>query len=110
MIKVLEAEPSKKLILNIVEWFLTRHDLTETKVYVHPLHNMNCWGESEQICEGEYRIKVCTNQSLRDFVATVMHELVHVQQWETGVWKGDGEKEAEKRQYKLADEYWKGNR
>ncbi len=69
---------------------------------------MNCWGEAEQICEGEYRIKVCTNQSLRDFVATVMHELVHVQQWETGVWKGDGEKEAEKRQYKLADEYWKG--
>ena len=108
MIKVLETESPKKLILNIVEWFLTRHDLTETKVYVHPLYDMNWWGEAEQICDGEQRIKVCTNQSLRDFVATVMHELVHVQQWETGVWKGDGEEEAEKRQYKLADEYWKG--
>jgi hypothetical protein len=31
-----------------------------------------------------------------------------VQQWYTDKWQGDGEKEAEKRQYQLADRYWKG--
>jgi hypothetical protein len=44
---------------------------------------------------------------LRDFLATLMHELVHVLQWERGEWEDDGEKEAEDKQYELADEFWK---
>ena len=52
-------------------------------------------------------ISVATDQNFRDFVATLMHELVHVQQWELDKWEGDGEKEAESRQYELADEFWK---
>ena len=108
MIKVLETESPKKIILNIVEWFVQEHDLDDVTIYLHPVKDLNCWGETEKIGDKEYRIKVCTEQSLRDTVATVMHEMVHVQQWYTNKWQGDGEKEAEKRQYKLADRYWKG--
>ena len=28
-----------------------------------------------------------------NFVATVVHEMVHVMQWETDTWDGDGEAE-----------------
>ena len=50
---------------------------------------------------------VAFNQDLRDYIATLVHELVHVKQWETNKWTGDGEKEAEKLQYKLTDKLWK---
>ena len=40
-------------------------------------------------------------------MATITHELVHVNQWETGEWEGDGEKEAEMFQYILADQIWR---
>jgi hypothetical protein len=59
--------------------------------------------------DGGYDITVCTNQSLRDFVATIVHEMVHVKQYVTGKWKGTGEREANKLQYKLADRIWKEN-
>ncbi len=42
-----------------------------------------------------------------DFLATLMHEMVQVHQWERDEWEGDGKKEAEQKQYKLADEFWK---
>jgi len=33
--------------------------------------------------------------------------MVHVMQWETGKWSGEGEREANKLQYKLTDKLWK---
>ena len=51
-------------------------------------------------------MRICTNQNLRDVVATICHEMVHVQQWVRDSWYGDGEPEAEERQYQLADDYW----
>ena len=49
---------------------------------------------------------VASSQSLRDFVATLMHEMVHVNQYVTGEWEGD-EAEASSREYDLADAFWK---
>ena len=57
--------------------------------------------------EHSYRIMVAHYQSVRDFVATLVHELIHVKQWETGKWTGNGEKECERLQYKLTDKIWK---
>ena len=54
----------------------------------------------------DYIIDLNHEQELRDFFATIMHELVHLQQYETGEWVDDGEDEAENRQYDLADEFW----
>ena len=59
--------------------------------------------------EGGYDIEINFNQSLRDFVATIVHEMVHVKQYATGKWKGTGEREASNLQYKLTDKLWKEN-
>ena len=66
----------------------------------------DCWGTCSETSIGKYKIMVVANQSLRDFVATIVHEMVHVKQWETQKWTGDGEREAERLQYKLTDELW----
>ena len=68
----------------------------------------DCWGECWQD-DGKHRygISVCTAQTLRDFIATITHECVHIRQYETGEWEGDGEREAEDLQYTIADELWK---
>ena len=99
-----------------VQWFFTKFNLHNPS-YLITLNltkydNLQCWGESFQaddlaLKRREYVISVATDQNFRDFIATLMHELVHVHQWELDKWEGDGEKEAESRQYELADEFWK---
>ena len=99
-----------------VQWFFTKFDLHDPS-YLITLNltkydNLKCWGESFQVDDlalkrREYVISVATDQKFRDFIATLMHELVHVHQWELNEWEGDGEKEAEQKQYELADEFWK---
>ena len=79
----------------------------EVKLYDN-YDSLKCWGDSAQVSDTEYTIRICTDQPLRDVVATVCHEMVHVNQWVTNEWSGDGEKEAEKLQYKMADKFWKG--
>jgi hypothetical protein len=99
-----------------IQWFFTKFDLHNPS-YLITLNltrydNLQCWGESFQVDDlalkrREYVISVATDQNFRDFIATLMHELVHVHQWELDKWEGDGEKEAEQKQYELADEFWK---
>ena len=67
-----------------------------------------CWGSVERAGFNRFDMTVATNQSLRDFIATITHEMVHVNQYVTGDWEGDGEAEAESREYELADGFWKG--
>ena len=74
---------------------------------LHLYKHLDCWGTCHEGDDDDYVINVATDQSIRDFLATLMHELVHVLQWERGTWKGDGEEEAEKKQYKFADKFWK---
>ena len=99
-----------------VQWFFTKFNLHNPS-YLITLNltkydNLQCWGESFQVNDivyerKEYVISVATDQNFRDFIATLMHELVHVRQWELDEWEGDGEKEAEDKQYELADDFWK---
>ena len=99
-----------------IQWFFTKFDLHNPSYLIRlnltKYEDLQCWGESFQVDDivyerREYVISISTDQNFRDFVATLMHELVHVQQWELDDWEGDGEKEAESRQYELADEFWK---
>jgi len=71
--------------------------------------NINYNGTCVDNDEGGYNIEINVNQSLRDFVATIVHEMVHVKQYVTGKWKGTGEQEASNPQYKLTDKLWKEN-
>jgi hypothetical protein len=106
----------RKLVEDIIDWFLTKFDLHDPshsiKINLSNYDKLQCWGETFQVDDldlnrREYVISIATDQGLRDFIATLMHELVHLHQWERDEWEGDGEKEAEDKQYGLADEYWK---
>ena len=68
----------------------------------------DCWGTCEESGKKlSYNITIGTDQPIRDFVATIVHEMVHVKQYATKKWKGTGEREANKLQYKLTDKLWR---
>ena len=95
--------------LNAKKWFLENH-LPEIDGYQHPritiaiIKPQGCQGLCEKI-NNRYKITVNPSQPLRDFIATVMHEPVHVKQWEED-YKGDAEKQCSELEYKLTDQAW----
>ncbi len=105
----------RELVNSVVHWFLGRYCMNRKSQEHRVLHvnlktykTMNCWGECSEGEDGiDYNIDIATDQSLRDFIATLMHEMVHVLQWERGSWKGEGEREATELQYELADDFWR---
>ena len=107
----------RELVTSVVQWFLGRYSMNRksqehriVKVNLKDSKVMKCWGECYEGDDGiDYVIDVAVDQSLRDFIATLMHEMVHVRQWETGEWKGEGEREASQLQFELADDFWRCN-
>lgn len=104
-----------------VIWFLNRYNLTNENSEIekcilvrtfHPHYKFDWYGRSyegnpENVNECDYMIDIIYEQNLRDFLATLFHECIHILQWERDHWRGEGELEANKYQYELADEYWK---
>ena len=113
----LNKRVDRELITSVVQWFLGRYSMNQkskehriVKVNLKDYKTMKCWGECSEGDDGiDYIIDVAVDQSLRDFIATLMHEMVHVRQWETGEWKGEGEREASQLQFELADDFWRCN-
>jgi hypothetical protein len=99
------------IALKVIDWCLEEFEIyAYIKLKLGDYSDFKCWG----VCtkgdnDNEYVVEVAKNQTLRDFVATVVHEMVHVKQWETDTWKGEGEAEANSLQYKLTDKLWKEN-
>ena len=95
--------------LKAIDWCLEHFGIyASIKLKIGEYDDFKCWGQCyEGDKENHYIVEVAKNQTMRDFVATVVHEIVHVKQWETGKWTGDGEAEAERLQYKLTDKLWK---
>ena len=92
----------------VVHWCVEQFEIEPDRIDVSIQRKYkDCWGTCDELSKGRYKIGVVARQSLRDFVATVVHEMVHVKQWETGRWRGDGEREAERLQYKLTDKLWR---
>ena len=96
---------------SVVDWCINHFnlDVHETDINVSLEMITNCYGTCIDNDEGGYDIAVSINQPLRDIVATIVHEMVHVKQYVTGKWKGTGEQEASDLQYKLSDKMWKEN-
>jgi hypothetical protein len=114
------TEEKRLLLINAVRWFLDRYkmQLTEFKGDFEKVNiRVNAWQYKDLKCYGQcyewegekidYVIDIAIDQSIRDTLATIFHECVHLWQWERGDWKGEGEREAASLQYELADEYWK---
>tara|TARA_R100000315_G_C5195704_1_gene114562 strand:+ start:364 stop:708 length:345 start_codon:yes stop_codon:yes gene_type:complete len=93
-----------------VSWCVEYLGIGDVLILLQIKNYDDCWGSCvEGSVKNSYRITVANEQSLRDFVATITHEMVHVMQWDTGKWSGDGEAEANHWQYKLADKLWKAD-
>tara|TARA_R110000824_G_scaffold290860_3_gene479325 strand:+ start:260 stop:706 length:447 start_codon:yes stop_codon:yes gene_type:complete len=94
---------------DIVRWCCHHFEMEVDGINV-TLHDeykdKDCWGQCWEKGSGFYGITVCTAQSFRNFVATLIHEMVHVKQYVLDDWDGDGEEECEKKQYVLADMWW----
>ena len=113
------------MMTSAVRWFLNRynmqlHDFDEDDEDFETINiRLNAWQYKYLKCYGQcyewdvegsdidYVIDIAIDQSIRDMLATIFHECVHLWQWERGHWKGEGEHEAEQLQYELADEYWR---
>jgi hypothetical protein len=99
----------------IIQWcfdnkVVVRHGI-DIDMKICKYSTYKCWGTCvdsfNDIDMSSFDITIANDQSIRDFVATIIHEMVHVNQYITGEWDGDGESEAEYWQYKLADKFWK---
>tara|TARA_Y100001938_G_scaffold144005_1_gene217776 strand:+ start:1481 stop:1840 length:360 start_codon:yes stop_codon:yes gene_type:complete len=83
---------------------LTRFHSLKLRVKLDTIEE--CYGYCQQIEEREYIIAIDNKQSLRNFIMTIIHEMIHIKQFLTGKWNGDGEDEAETLQEELTDELW----
>lgn len=117
------SEEMSEMMHDAVCWFLARYNMQETGHHAGRIHRAivkitlnaveykthKCYGQCYEWDNehADYVIDVAIDQSLRDMLATVFHECVHLWQWERGHWKGEGEREACQLQYELADEYWR---
>ena len=109
------TKQQREITEKVIRWcfknkVVTRHGIDiNVKICQYITHQ--CWGSVVEAEDNwsytEFDMTIANNQSIRDFVATIAHEMVHVNQYVTGEWEGDGEKEAEDRQYVIADEIWK---
>tara|TARA_R100000008_G_C3501595_1_gene124007 strand:+ start:226 stop:606 length:381 start_codon:yes stop_codon:yes gene_type:complete len=106
----------KEIAKKTVEWSVKRLGLSKLKklnilVKIKTLEGEDCDGYCEEIShkERKYNIVISDNQNLRDFVMTVIHEMIHVKQYVRKEWLIDGEPEAWGAQEILADEIWKDN-
>ncbi len=103
----------EKIAQDVIEWCFDEDVVCRREIDIHvemcKYSTYDCWGsiiESESSWSmTSWEMTVATDQSPRDFVATIMHEMVHVNQYITDTWKDDGEEECEERQYDLADRF-----
>tara|TARA_B100000575_G_C22948856_1_gene548826 strand:+ start:310 stop:660 length:351 start_codon:yes stop_codon:yes gene_type:complete len=79
--------------------------MPQLQVYIMTIDDCHGWCIPQ--LDGSQRIVVDKNQAMRDFGATIVHEMVHAKQNFTGDWSGSGELEAKRLQYKVIDEIWK---
>ena len=103
--------PDRFMTHSVVDWCINHFnlDVHKTSINVELKVITDCYGTCVDNDEGGYDITISINQPLRDLVATIVHEMVHVKQYATGKWKGTGEREASNLQYKLTDKLWKEN-
>jgi hypothetical protein len=106
------TQSEKTIAVKVIDWCLDHFNLgwygININMEICKYKTYKCWGTCVDDEEeyNEFHLTIANDQSIRDFVATITHEMIHVKQYATGKWRGDGEKECERLQYKLADKLW----
>ena len=98
----------------VVMWCLKRLKLDtlrtlELDIRLRALDDCCGWCKPKGDKNRSFQIVIGTNQSLRNFVMTAVHEMIHVKQYARGEWMIDGEPEAWGTQEILTDELLKGD-
>jgi len=104
-------EYQRKIIRRTIDYFiLTQMGYPVDFSLIVKLKNLkDCYGYTEEIADEVYMVGIDKSLIIRDMVATMIHEMIHVRQYFTRQWVGDGEQEACNLQRTLADKMWKDN-
>jgi hypothetical protein len=94
----------------VYKWCLPRLGITDydhlVTIYLRKIYQGDHHGYCQDLGKKHYKIVVAVNQPLRQWVMTLVHELIHFKQYKEGCWTGDGEEEAWSLQEQLTDELW----
>ena len=103
----------KTIAQKTIKWCINRLGLSRIRnlnILMEISTLKDCWGTCEEgNKDRSYIITIDSGQSIRNYVMTIVHEMIHVKQYVRNEWTGDGEKEAEKLEEELTDELWKEN-
>ena len=102
----------KDIAQTTIDWAISRLGLSdrsfEITLVIQALDG--CFGEcypARDAHRPRYFIKVSPDTTLRNFIGTILHEMIHVRQYLEGEWTGDGERECTEYEMFLTDELWK---
>ena len=98
MLFVSGSSPFLSIIPRVYDFFLSSYEITsDVEIFATNLRDENALGFTE-INGDEQLIQVCNTQDEKEFVTTILHELVHVMQNEQGL---INENERERQAYNL---------
>ena len=98
MLFVSGSSPFLSIIPRVYDFFLSSYEITsDVEIFATNLRDENTLGFTE-INGDEQLIQVCNTQDEKEFVTTILHELVHVMQNEQGLINDD---ERERQAYNL---------
>ncbi len=89
------------------DWFagIAMPDTGQVVVRIEIKRTTDSWGWVSKGGGSLYFMVLDPRQTLRSLLQTLMHELLHLRQYERGSWRGDGETEAASAEV-LADAVW----
>jgi hypothetical protein len=100
----------RALVDRCLEWCIVKFPLNGVHIDVRlvPITSAHGWVEHEDGVE--FTITISTKYpSLSLLTETILHELVHVRQWCSGEWEGDGEEEADRVAREISIMLWNAN-
>ena len=98
MLFVSGSSPFLSIIPRVYDFFLSSYEITsDVEIFATNLRDENALGFTE-VNGDEQLIQVCNTQDEKEFVTTILHELIHVVQNEQGM---INETERERQAYNL---------
>ena len=98
MLFVSGSSPFLSIIPKVYDFFLSSYEITsDVEIFATNLRDENALGFTE-VNGDEQLVQVCNTQDEKEFVTTILHELIHVVQNEQGM---INETERERQAYNL---------
>ena len=86
----------RDLVTEVCLWFIELYELVSLKKISISFKQLDdCWGYCERSDDHVYAVAIQSRLRSPEMLSTLLHELIHIRQWETSRWTGDGEPEAE---------------